>query len=804
VQGVLSALRELTGCPRAEHAAATLALVRDELRALDDRPCGSDTAVYGRVAAALDALPVTAETTGLFQADLMKPAVSATLGREVTDEISRGVELLRRVSGRRAPDHLGPFRDAFRERYGRREVPVCEALDREAGIGFPAAPRASEPPDRARDTLLLRWLSAALRSGADEIALGAQEVAALTATDEAPPPPLPDAFSVMATVLAGSEGDVSRGRFRVLLSGVGGPSGATLLGRFCHGQAALRDHVLAHLRAEEDLRPEAVFAEVVHLPEGRVGNVLARPRLRAYEIPYLGRSTAPPDHRIAVRDLLVSVVGDRVVLRSAALGREVQPRLTTAHDFRGSGNVELYRFLCAVQAQRVATGLSFSYGGLAGAPFLPRVTAGRLVLSRARWNLTGRQLVVLRGLRDRRLFTAVQRLRESLRLPRWVAVEDGDNRLPVDLESVLSVEMFAGLLGRRPRATLTELFHGPDDVIASGPEGRFVHELVLPFVRSSVTPAADLPSPPSPSRARRPVRRSFPPGSEWLYAKLYTGAAGADAVLKGVVRPLVRRCLADGSVDSWHFVRYGDPDWHLRVRLHGEPDRLLREVLPALHEAVVRPELAGCVRRLQIDTYEREVERYGGAAGIVLAERLFYADSEAALTLVGAVPPEDRWRLALQGCDQLLTDFGLDPAAKRAVVGAARHHLREELRPDAELRHGLGVRFRTEREALEGMLRSGPAPAFGPDVEAALVTRSVATRSAVAELRGEDRAGALGRPLDFLAGTLLHMHANRLLRSAARTQELLLHDFLCRLYDSSAFLSRGAGSPRPSPARRAE
>jgi thiopeptide-type bacteriocin biosynthesis protein len=42
---------------------------------------------------------------------------------------------------------------------------------------------------------------------------------------------------------------------------------------------------------------------------------------------------------------------------------------------------------------------------------------------------------------------------------------------------------------------------------------------------------------------------------------------------------------------------------------------------------------SGLLSRFQLDTYEREVERYGGAAGITPAEKLFHADSEAALAV---------------------------------------------------------------------------------------------------------------------------------------------------------------------------
>ena len=57
--------------------------------------------------------------------------------------------------------------------------------------------------------------------------------------------------------------------------------------------------VREHLRGEEAHKPDVAFAEIVHLPEGRLGNVILRPVLRGHEIPFLGRSGAPPESQLA-------------------------------------------------------------------------------------------------------------------------------------------------------------------------------------------------------------------------------------------------------------------------------------------------------------------------------------------------------------------------------------------------------------------------------------------------------------------------------------------------------------------------
>jgi thiopeptide-type bacteriocin biosynthesis protein len=67
----------------------------------------------------------------------------------------------------------------------------------------------------------------------------------------------------------------------------------------------------------------------------------------------------------------------------------------------------------------------------------------------------------------------------------------------------------------------------------------------------------------------------------------------------------------------------------------------------------------------------------------------------------------------------------------------------------------------------------------------------------VDELTSLNGAGRLSVPLSELAASHVHMHVNRLLRSAHRAHELVIYDFLARLYRSRAERdARGTGRPR--------
>ena len=810
VHRLIAQIREV---PAMAAAAEQLQAAQDAIARLDADGLGRAPEQYRAIARGLEALPAKVELPRLFQVDLQKPAGNASLGPDVIEEVVGAVGLLHRIAPKRAPVALERFRENFRKRYETREVPLVEALDEETGIGFESssAPSAEGSPVleglvfpaaneeggawTGRDAFLLSKLGDALKAGATEISLAPADLDAL---ENKEPAPLPQAFMVLAKVIGDPADKESAEGVRVWVGGLDGPSGAKLLGRFCHGDPQLTRFVEQHLRAEEALRPDAIYAEIVHLPEGRIGNVLLRPVLREYEIPYLGLSGAPREKQIPITDLMVSVIGSRIVLRSIRLGKEVIPRMTNAHNF-GLRSLGLYRFLGALQTDGVAQGLGFGWGALESAPFLPRVVCGRKILSKARWRLRHEDLQAVAKAKGNEQYGAARGLREKLGLPRLVSLADGDNALLIDLDNVLSVETFAHLIKGRSAARLEEVLPGPKQSAARGPEGTFAHELVIPFVlketarREALRPRSTAPA---------PFARSLLPGSPWLYAKLYAGTSGVDQILRSVVAPLIRRSTSSGAVDQWFFIRLGDPDWHLRLRVHGAPERLRAEFLPELEAAVAPLIDTGELWRFQLDSYEREVERYGGAEGLLIAEKIFSADSEAALGILELLSGDEgadaRWRFALRGMDMLLDDFGLDLEAKLAVVQAARQTFGREFRVDGQFEYQLGDKYRKERAGIEALLdpNRDEQSELAPGLRL-LHTRSQKLRAIASELRACEAAGRLTVALPELAQSYLHMHANRMLRSAARAQELVMYDFLVRTYESR--LARTRPYPGRSP-----
>jgi thiopeptide-type bacteriocin biosynthesis protein len=812
VEPIHDLIRKLRPHAAGRAVATRLEAVRDRLLSFDARGPGVAPQGYREIARELSALPAKVELARLFQVDLARPSPAATLGAEVVAEIGRGVELLRRIAARPARDPLANFRRAFRERYGdtpvTREVPLAEAVDDETGVGdggpgesVAAAPvldglelrtgPEERPPFGAREARLLARVTGQLERGEREWVLSDDDLEELAVDD---PPPLPDAFAALVRLEAESDEALDRGDFRLLLAGASGPSGARLLGRFCHADPELAAAVARHLRAEEALRPDALFAELVHLPEGRVGNILARPLLREREIAWLGRSGLPEKQQIPVGELRVSLCGERVVLTWH--GREVAPRLTSAHDF--GANQGIYRFLCSLQDQGVAGNLAWSWGPLADAAFLPRVVRDRFVLARAQWRVERREAERLLAFDPKDRAMRLREWRAARDFPRWLVLLDADNELPIDLEDEGMVDTLLAQLRGRERSTLAELFPAPDRLCVRAPDGRRTHELIVPFVRVGASSASRGSAPPAAAAATPvavDVRRTFPPGSEWLTLKLYGGTMVVDDLVRERIGPLALELVAEGRAERWFFVRYADPHGHLRVRFAGNRRRLEDEVWPRV-EAAMAPWIAdGRLWRVSLDTYEREVERYGGAEGIELCEQLFHHDSDAVVELLRDATlegdPDRRWRLALLGSDRLLEELALPLEARRELLLSARNAFHREFRASDAVARQIGAKYRSESASIAALLAVDEAGEETWSEEKAVLRRRAQRSAGACEaLRRASSEGRLAVSLAELAQSLMHMHCNRLLRAEARTHELVLYDFLHRHYKGALARAR--------------
>lgn len=688
---------------------------------------------------------------------------------------------------------LEDFKERFYRRYEEQEIPLLHALDSELGVGYGKSNQRETSDSLMQEAIdlshgeealpvqwdywknfVLRKYSEALSSQQSNIRLQEEDLDMLRVNHHAATH-TPATLTAWGSLLADSAAEVDRGNFQFHLRQLAGPSGVSLLGRFCYGDEMLEEQAKQLVRAEEQAHPEVIFAEIVHLPDEREGIVASRPTLRRYEIPVLTRPSVTPQFQIPLSDLMISVKnGQHLVLRSRRHNKRVIPRLSVAHNFQ-RGHY-LYRFLGDVQFDEQSLNVRWHWGVLEKQAFLPRVSYRNVILSRATWTLITDDYPTLKA-KETDIQQFGKELRRLPRLPRYVQWVENDNELLIDQENPSTLRLLQEAFCKKEIIILKEYLSLPSCCLLQDQAGHYTNEVIIPFVGN--------PDPYHSTQSNQSIptiQRDFTLGSEWLYLKLYTGAQTADKLLGTAVKELTERLLSQELIDRWFFIRYADPNTHLRLRFHQSPvatDRFYSELLPLVYQWSDQLQQSGLIQQMQTGAYQRELERYGNDM-MEASEHLFFYDSQAVVNFLNSPErsnEEARWQLAFGGVDRLLHDFRYTLLDKVRLLGSLRQAYLDEFAVTRALQRQLDTNYRVHATStLEGLATRYITE--NPELHQIILERSWAGSEAVAEImtRTSD--------WDRLLASYLHMFLNRLFVTDLRQHELLVYYYLEKYYRS--------------------
>jgi len=797
-QYVIQGLAAIPGC---QALAAELRALHIAASSADEQSPEESLGTRQRIQIAINHLPLPATHTPL-QTDSLVELHGRQLHRRIAGDVAQAAELLLQLSP--YPDgwpHIVAYRHAFAQRYPLgREVPLLELVNAECGLGLPA--RTAEMNSTAasrRAEALLRIAALALHRRQSAVELDASLLADL-ATNSLAEATLPGSLELFIAVAAPSAADVDSGNYQIVIGPNTGTSQAgRSTGRFADmlGDAALA--LLQTQPAEQFGPPDVLFAELSYLPDnGRHANVMVHPSRREYQLCYGTSPSGPPHNAIPFHELLVGLRDGRFYLCWQKTGQEL--RVCTGHMVQPDHAPGLCRFLSEISRDGQAQLVAFDWGPAEIFPFLPRLSCGRIVLHLARWRIDAdtraRELssATLDGFR-----TQLEQWRAAWRVPSHVYLRRGDQRLLLDLGDELHIEALRRSLhhvNARLPIILQEALPGLDHAWLPGPQGHFLAEFVVPLQLRSAREQAGAPATSSgeshrvttskgaPTALRPGARQDRhealrPPGSDWLFVKLYCGSAAQDDLLSESLWRFVRSAVQADLADQWFFVRYADPEPHLRLRFHGKPAHLIEQLVPRVSAWANELLADRRCRHWGITTYDREVERYGGPLGMTLAEQFFAADSEITLAFLRLLRrptfPLDRIGLALLSLYELLDDFELTAAYCRLW----RQNNPAAWRRSAQLYRERGQQLRLVLKNQDWLEQHLENAAASNHLQAYRRERARVS----AELREAERQAAWTQPLLTLAESFVHMHCNRLMGTDRTLEELVL-GLLARLWNS--------------------
>lgn len=745
-----------------------------------------------------------------IQADLFLAVNEGHIGKDLIAVLVQQASELKALSRQVIKPDLKDFIAKFHARYESAEVPLCLALDMDLGIGYagvrdelagagelidglPVTAGQTQPGapfDYIQQYTLAKYNDWAHKGG-EGIVILEKELAAFD--KQTTGLRLPGNMSLMGSLLR-QDGKLDAENFRFDLAGFAGPSGANMLGRFAQGDTGLCEFITAVLFSEEREHPEALFAEIAHLPQPRLGNILLRPVLRKYEIPYVGFSGADEEHQLPVDDLLVSVRHNEVFLRSRKLNKRVLPRLTTAHNFSAM-SLPVYKFLCDLQTQGLAMPNVWDWGHLSMLNHLPRVSYKNLIIHKALWKIREQDLADMPKTEADYPAWFRDAFRDRLKLPARVVYKEGDNELLIDFDRPEGIALFLHYIRRYKSISLEEFLFTEDNCIVRDAGGApYTNEVIIPVHQEAKVARpfrlgeASLP-------AAKPVRRSFLPYSEWLYLKVYAGSKTNEHLLSTLLSPFIEEGLDQGLFERFFFLRYRDEvGGHLRIRFFNQDTDKQWTVAKRLMQALQPWIDNGAIDKVMVDTYRRELERYSPEL-IDLSETLFYNDSLAVLRIIHLLTGVDdgRYRLllAMRGVAALLADFDLSPDDILAFLKGQQAAFFKEFGGSPALQKSLNERYRKHQRFIAEHMDAEQDVANEID-EAAQVfnIRSEMNQDVVRELYAVLEGNGMTEKILELLGSYNHMFINRLFSGQQRKYELVVYHFLEKYFVSSMAIAK--------------
>jgi lantibiotic biosynthesis protein len=747
--------------------------VRELINTYNQLPLGEGLSLYSDL---ISQMRHIYEVTTPLQVDFSLNATDLTIGEKVGEDISKAAQILWSIADEGVGfPHLQKYHVDFLEKYGTsREVPLLELLSEELGLGAPASyqnPHGKRGGDtttssinQERNSQLSYLLIKAIHNQEKEIEI--TEEIAQRMSKEKDRRYAPDSLEVYGELHAASQEDLDQGNYTFCLSPNPGSNAlGSTFGRFLDILDPDVSLKIQQYQQKIDLEfnEDTVMVEGSFLPAtGRSANVAIGKTTRKVNVT-LGTNGDEETIQLPIDDIVVGASLENFYMKSKKLGKRIKVVAGNMLNYQSAPNI--YRFMREISLNDLDQWRPFNWGSMAHSPYYPRIRYKNIVLSPGIWKLNKE----IFGMREKpqneeEFFKAFGEWREKWSVPRNVFMTYGDNRILIDLENTLHLRELKNELFKQGRLQLRETLQDRDQNCLNSPLGRHAVEIVVPLKKTENTERRKKIG--AIGEAKKDIVSNKIiyklPGSEWLYVKLYAPNARENDLILKYLTPFASEMVKSDMASSWFFMRYRDPDAHIRLRFQGDPSKLSGLVLPRLREWADKLIDLGLLQKITIDTYEREVERYGGPMLIEKAEDYFHYDSQSVAMILSTLNQQNHlpaYVMASLSIIDIMDNFGLNYAQQVASIenNTEKYEYIDEFRP---LRKELSL-IGDSRNDWENLRNYNSG--VGKSIYESFLIRKESLTRYVTEIKELQKRDMLWNEHQMIMGAIIHMYCNRLL-----------------------------------------
>lgn len=674
------------------------------------------------------------------------------LDTETTKNIPSLISLLANYSKPpKTPKNLEAFIRKFSRKFDQREIPIMAALDPEIGIGYgnlenPAKSgdligellhhRSERFQNHTKNKLTVFLQSEVIKLNSDVVYL--DELITARQPNESKGGPIPNTVSAI----------FSESNGLLHMTKLGGYSPNQFMGRFTIADNEIQQFCRDMAEIEISANPEILFFDISYMSELRYDNINRRRDIYNHQLAIMNYNESK--NPITLDDILISVRGEKVFLRSKRLGVRLVPRMSSAYNYNRS-DLPVFRLLCDLMYHGIQTDFTVDLlGNFPDLSFSPRIQFKNIVVSPARWRLSTKD-------HDKANFGEwLNSELKRLNVSRYIKIGVADQTLLIDTHHTNDIQRLAKLLDKHHDHLIEEAFEQDSTSVKDNDNRRYAAQFL--YVYKHHEPVYTSYSPTKNVQLQLPA--FFAPGSRWLYFEIFISPTEANEMIKGDITSLLVKFKKD--IKKWFFIRYNENGDHLRIRLELKRNETIGIVVTAFNK-ILKPRMdSGIISDMQIKTYKREMERYS-IADIRAVETHFCTDSIYAIELLSLeLSDVELYRICIQLIKSLLPRISIPQSDLYARIKTFCFLLNEEHQITTEGFKSINTFFRNHNFHIESPIPTTISYQFNT-----LLTSFIFI---IEKCAHEGRLN--------LFSDLIHMHINRVFPLFQRMHETIIYNIL--------------------------
>lgn len=555
--------------------------------------------------------------------------------------------------------YLHAYKRKFIENYGEyREIALLDLLDEHNGLGNPYSMNGvnSSVLDNKKNSIknfLENKICLGLKKGMKRVNISKSEFKLALSNESESMLECAKSFELNFKIYASCKDDIDKGEFEIEFAPCGGSDGAgKMINRFYNvldktGKDELKE---IYNLIQNDLYSDVDNSDITYYPkQGRISNLCNGNRNYKYAID-IGVDSVDGQIQIDLNDIVVGYdrIKNRLYLKSIKTGKRI--RVNSDNMLMYTIDNHIVHFLRDVSFSNELHPAPFiTYLEEFHLKYIPQVNLDNIILLPETWKMEKSDF---RNITSYNIFVEdFKKKQNDWGIPKKIYIIDSDNYLLLDL----SIDIcWKYLFSETKKILKTKDFYyikkGESDeqlwfcdadcnyyqaefVVECLAEKEEIKEDILQEFPQTIS---DIEA--NRNKVGREVERNIFVGKEgWIYFKIYLDEFQSDEILINEIMEFLNVQRNLNIVEKFFFIRYADPQFHIRLRIKMSSNGNLVDIIEWLEKLKSREKY----NRYEISVYEREIERYGGVEIYEYAENVFCADSIFVCDLIRKMGEKD-------------------------------------------------------------------------------------------------------------------------------------------------------------------